>query len=409
MRIAFVSYHMPDPNGGGSPQRAANHLQALLELGEVTLIVPQARGQSPSGLAELPGLKVLRRGPTLPDLRLRSHQGARSRLARAWHAWRRLHYIDARASKEDLERFARELPGSFDLVFAGRLASAVWWESLDRNKTSGGEVRVVDFDDIESRVLAKWVESISYSRFWMWKLRRQVEWLKRVERRVAQDWDAVCLCSRLDADRLVSQAGVEPWIVPNAYAFEPISPEPPALPCQLLFVGTFSYFPNAEGVLWFVKEIWPAVRAELGEGVELTLVGLSPTPEITALGEVAGITVAGNVPSVDPYYDAANIVIAPLQAGSGTRIKLIEAAAKGRAIVTTALGCEGLGFVDGIHAEIADDPADFAARIVALARGPGRREQLVGACRAFAEASFSQETVKRDLQQRIRDIVARPA
>ena len=107
------------------------------------------------------------------------------------------------------------------------------------------------------------------------------------------------------------------------------------------------------------------------------------------------------MPSVDPYYTAANIVIAPLHAGSGTRIKLIEAAAKRRAIVTTSLGCEGLGFVDGVHAEIADDPADFAARIVALARDAGRRAKLADACRELAKATFLQEAVIRDLQNQI--------
>ena len=400
MKILFITNVVPDSSGGGASRRAAIHLRALRELGEVTLVLPPIDG---APTIELAGLTVYERSHALTDVRMWRHEGSRSRLAQPVHALRRLNLVDGRASSGEAKHFRAMLSGEFDLVFAFRMRSAIWWESVFGRRSRA--LRVADLDDIESTVFVKRVRHLGGPWWWRAKLRHELHWLRRTERRVAAEWDAVSLCSRLDADRFAGMTGVEPWIVPNAYVFGATLPEPPTPPCRLLFVGTFGYFPNAEGMEWFVAAIWPLVRAELGERVELTMIGLDPPPAILALGELAGITVAGNVPSVDPYYAAANIVIAPLQAGSGTRIKLIEAAAKHRAIVTTTLGCEGLGFVDGVHAEIADDPADFAARIVALAKDARRRDEMAEACREFARQAFSAETVSRGLIERIARLI----
>lgn len=402
MKILFITNVVPDSSGGGASRRAAIHLRALRELGEVTLVLPPIDG---APTTELAGLTVFERGHALTDVRMWRHEGSRSRLAQPVHALRRLNLVDGRASSSEAKHFRAVLSGEFDLVFAFRMRSAIWWESVFGRHSRA--LRVADLDDIESTVFAKRSQHLGGPWWWRAKLRHELRWLRRTERRVAAEWDAVSLCSRLDADRFARMTGVEPWIVPNAYAFGPTAPEPPTPPCRLLFVGMFNYFPNAEGIAWFVEAIWPQVRAELGDGVELTLVGLYPTAPILALGERDGITVAGNVPSVDPYYAEANIVIAPLLAGSGTRIKLIEAAAKRRAIVTTTLGCEGLGFVDGLHAEIADDPADFAARIVGLARDAARRVEMAEACYELARTAFSAETVVDGLRERIGRLLSR--
>lgn len=406
MKILFIANVVPDSSGGGTPRRAAMHLRALRTLGEVTLVLPPIDGALPT---ELAGMTLFERGHALADVRLWRHEGSQSWLVRPFHALRRPNFVDGRAFASEAKHFRGVLAGQFDLVFAFRMRSVIWWESVFGRRSRA--LRVADLDDIESIVFVKKTQHSGGPWWWRAKLRHELRWLRRTERRVAAQWDAVSLCSRLDADRFAGMTGVEPWIVPNAYAFAPTEPEPPTPPCRLLFVGSFGYFPNTEGVAWFIETIWPRVRAALGAetggGVELTLVGFNPTPAILALGARDGITVAGNVPSVDPYYEAAHIVIAPLLAGSGTRIKLIEAAAKRRAIVTTTLGCEGLGFVDGIHAEIADDPADFAARIVRLARDARRRGELAAACYELARAAFSAETVAEGLRGRIARLLSR--
>lgn len=401
MRILFVSNVVPNSAGGGSPRRAALHLEALRHLGEVTLILPPVEGLP---LPDIAGLTVYERDYSLVDIRAWRQEGSKSRLKQPYHRLRRPNHVDARALPEDVARFRRLLAVPFDLVFVFRLRSVIWLESVLGEKLQA--LRVVDLDDIESRVFEKKIEFAAGPWWQRAKYRRELRWLRLREKHVSRNWHAVCLCSRLDADRFQQSTGSEPWIIPNAYRFGPISTEKQDLPIRLLFVGTFSYFPNAEGIIWFVESIWPKVRAALGEGVELILAGLQPTPDIMALSGCNGIRVAGDVPSVEPFYDAANIVIAPLRAGSGTRIKLIEAAAKGRAIVTTTLGCEGLGFVDGVHVEMADEPTDFAARIIELARDNRRRQELAQACYQHAEALFSEDRVIADLRRRIRELMS---
>jgi glycosyltransferase involved in cell wall biosynthesis len=400
MNILFVTNVVPDSEGGGSPRRAAMHLQTLRGMGKVTLVLPPVDG---APLSDIMGLTVLERGHALADVRLWQHEGSRSPIKRLYHGLRRPNLVDGRAYPEEANKFRAALTDKFDLIFAFRLRSALWCESVFGRRSS--TVRVADLDDIESRVFAKQIESGAGPLGLRFKLGHEQRWLRRTERRVAAQWDAVSLCSRLDSDRFKEMTGVEPWIVPNAYVFGPVAPESSKPPCRLLFVGTFGYFANTEGVQWFVETVWPKVRAELGSAVELSLVGLNPTPAIQAFGTQDGITVAGNVPSVDPYYEAANIVIAPLHAGSGTRIKLIEAAALGRAIVTTSLGCEGLGFVDGTHAEIADNPMDFAQRVIELARDPARRARLAEAARIHAMQAFSADAVTAALEQNLRTLV----
>lgn len=377
----------------------AAHLRALRALGSVTLVVPKLSCRA----ALIPqDVVVLTRGRTTAEALKERQEAPQSRLLRAWASWRRRNMIDARANPDDLTRFRGELSGRFDLVFAGRLGNAVWWESIAGSAPNDGEMRIVDFDDIESGMLETHNATIKASWFWTWKLRREVVWLRQLERRIAKSWDAVIICSKIDCERLQKITGERAWIVPNGYDFIDFCEEKNSDIISLLFVGSFEYFPNSQGILWFFESIWPIVRRELNKKVEITLVGRNATPEILALSVQPGISVASDVVSVDPYYAAANIVIAPLLSGSGTRIKLIEAAAKGRAIVTTSIGSEGLDFADGVEADIANQPAAFAARIIALARDPALRARRSRAARAHAERAFSSDAIARDLQDRIR-------
>lgn len=401
MKILFLPSFIPNPLGAGIARRAAMHLDALRAIGTVTAVYPPLIGETPPDTA---GMTVHERGHLPANVRMWRFEASRSPIKRPIHAWRRLNPVDGRAFPEEARLFRDLLTDDFDLVFAFRLRSALWHESVFG--PGGRAKRFVDFDDIESRVLARQIEGDDGPWWWRAKLRQELGWLRRAERRIAAGWDAVSLCSRLDSDRFKEMTGVQPVIVPNAYRFEAVAPETVAPPCRILFVGTFGYFANVQGIAWFVEKAWPLVQAQLGRDSELALVGLEAPAAIRALGEREGITVASDVPSVTPYYEAAHIVIAPLQAGSGTRIKLIEAAANGRAIVTTSLGCEGLSFIDGVHAEIADDPAEFAARIVALARDPERRARLAKAARNHAIQEFSAETVIANLQRNVRGLIA---
>jgi glycosyltransferase involved in cell wall biosynthesis len=135
---------------------------------------------------------------------------------------------------------------------------------------------------------------------------------------------------------------------------------------EVLFVGNFHHAPNVDAVGHFCESIWPLVRQALPEA-HLTLVGTAPPPAVQA-HDGDDVTVTGWVPSVEPYLERARVSIAPLRYGAGVKGKIAEAIAAGVPVVTTSIGAEGMGFVDGEHALIADEPAEFAAAIVRLYR-----------------------------------------
>jgi GT2 family glycosyltransferase len=134
----------------------------------------------------------------------------------------------------------------------------------------------------------------------------------------------------------------------------------------LLFVGGFDHPPNADAVRWFASEILPEIRRAL-PGVRLTVAG-SGSAEALADLAVDGLDVVGWVPDLDPLHEQARIFVAPLRFGAGVKGKIGEALAQGLPVVTTTVGAEGLGLADGVSARLADDPAEFAARVVELYR-----------------------------------------
>jgi glycosyltransferase involved in cell wall biosynthesis len=116
----------------------------------------------------------------------------------------------------------------------------------------------------------------------------------------------------------------------------------------IVFVGSMDYYPNAEGAVWFAREIWPAIRERMPM-LEFCVVGARPTDGVLALREIAGVTVTGTVPDVRPYYQRALAAVVPLRTGGGTRLKILEAMAAGTPVVSTALGAEGLRVEPGAH------------------------------------------------------------
>jgi glycosyltransferase involved in cell wall biosynthesis len=171
----------------------------------------------------------------------------------------------------------------------------------------------------------------------------------------------------------------------------------PEDPNSLVFTATMNYGPNAEAALFFVRAIWPLIRAQLPEA-NLKIVGHGPPPEVWQLNNESGITVTGTVPEVRPYLASAQVVIVPLRVGGGTRLKIVEALSMERAVVTTSLGCEGLGAEDGRHLVVANEPAEFARRVVTLLREPARRAALGRAGRQFVQERYDWRAIGGDLR-----------
>jgi glycosyltransferase involved in cell wall biosynthesis len=154
---------------------------------------------------------------------------------------------------------------------------------------------------------------------------------------------------------------------------------------ELVFVGGFHHAPNVDAARWLVEEIFPLVRAKR-EPVHLTIVGADPPRAIRALASER-VTVTGFVPDVAPFLQRAAVVVAPLRRGSGMRVKLLQALARGKAVVTTPLGAEGLA--PDAPLRVASSAPDIAAAVIMLLNDAVARRSLGVGARAFVAEHHS--------------------
>ncbi|MFZ1992653.1 MAG: glycosyltransferase family 4 protein, partial [Solirubrobacteraceae bacterium] len=174
----------------------------------------------------------------------------------------------------------------------------------------------------------------------------------------------------------------------------------------VVFVGSFPHAPNVDAVLEFHRGSWPAI-AHARPGTRLTVVGSSPPDAIRALA-AADIDVAGWVPEVATYLDRARVSIAPIRYGAGVKGKIGEALGRGLPVVTTSIGAEGMGLMDGEHVLVADDPADFATAVLRLHDDRGLWEALREAGRAYVEDRFGIPAARTSLRRLLDAVVQTP-
>lgn len=160
---------------------------------------------------------------------------------------------------------------------------------------------------------------------------------------------------------------------------------------QVLFLGGLHWPPNADGVRWFVREVWPDIIAEL-PAARCVVVGKQPPSELQQ-APPTGWQFPGFVPDPQPYWQAARVFIVPLRAGGGMRVKILDAWAHACPIVATSIGAEGIQYHAGTDILIADQPVEFAAAVLRVLREPVFGQQLAQAGRATVAANYNWRTV----------------
>jgi glycosyltransferase involved in cell wall biosynthesis len=165
------------------------------------------------------------------------------------------------------------------------------------------------------------------------------------------------------------------------------------------------WYPNEDAMVHCAEEILPRVRRHVPD-VSLTIVGRNPSERIRALGRQPGIEVTGTVADVRPHIRDASLYVVPLRVGGGTRLKIFEALAMGKPVLSTTVGAEGLGTRPGRHIEIADGPEAFAAGVVALLADTGRRASLGREGRALVEGQYSWAQVTRTFESFLERVAA---
>jgi sugar transferase (PEP-CTERM/EpsH1 system associated) len=173
----------------------------------------------------------------------------------------------------------------------------------------------------------------------------------------------------------------------------------------IVFTGKMDFRPNIEAMLWFQREVWPAVK-RAHPAAKWYIVGQKPSPRLEPLRNDPDIVITGQVDDVQPYIAQADVYIAPLQAGGGTRFKLLEAMAMRRAIVSTTLGCEGFNVTSGREMIVADSGSEFAGAIIELLRSEPRRREMGARAHAFVAATYDWASIVPKLEDVYRQLVS---
>jgi len=223
--------------------------------------------------------------------------------------------------------------------------------------------------------------------------RQQWTRMQRFEGRVMARFDRVLAVSDVDRDTLqrlyprslTAPVSVIPTGVDTAY-FAPGRREPSAAR-RIVFTGSMDWLPNVDAVTFFCRDILPLIRQEEPD-VRFTIVGRSPTPAVQRLAEDPAIDVTGRVDDVRPFLAASTVNVVPLRIGGGTRLKIFEAMAAGRAVVSTTVGAEGLPTESGRHLLVANEPGAFAIAVLTLLRDEERRQAIESEARAFVSERF---------------------
>lgn len=190
--------------------------------------------------------------------------------------------------------------------------------------------------------------------------------------------------------------------IPNGVDTEQLVPLPPPNHINsLIFAGTMGYPPNIDAMLYFCNRILPLIERRFPD-LELFIAGRCPSPEIKKLGMKSNITVTGSVEDIRDIYKLASVCVVPLRAGGGTRLKILEAMALGRPVVSTSLGAEGL-MVNNKNIIIADTPESFAKGVIDLLSDPRRRSDISESARKLVKENYDW----RSLSNRLIDLYIR--
>lgn len=232
-------------------------------------------------------------------------------------------------------------------------------------------------------------------------LRRRVfgaEWKKTrpLEARVCRSFNHVLTVSEDDRQTIQREFGIDhvsaiPTGVDTNY-FLP-SENLGERPGRMVFVGSLDWDPNEDGIIWFLDSIYPRIRQTVPTS-SFAIIGRDPSPRLrTVAAKSPGVEITGRVPDVRPYLAEAEVVVVPLRIGGGTRIKIPEAMAMGKPVVSTPIGAEGLPFQDRKHLCIAENSQNFAAVVAELLMNSSLRKAVGDSARNEVLAHHSWEAV----------------
>jgi glycosyltransferase involved in cell wall biosynthesis len=263
--------------------------------------------------------------------------------------------------------------------------------------------------NLESQLLRRYAAGLSPAIVRQY-VRLQARRLERLERDVCPRLDLNVMVSDIDARGLAAIApGAVTTVVPNGTDVEFFQPRgDKAISGRVAFVGPTYSFPNRDAVEFFLDEMWPNVRRRTPHA-SLHLVGRNAAADAARYSSVPDVTPLGHVADIRDPLAQASCCVVPIRIGGGTRLKILDAWAMGKAIVSTAIGCEGLEARDGENILIRDEPDAFAAAVSEVLRDDALRVRLEQNARRTALDVYAWDRVGRRLRDAYDALLVQPS
>lgn len=383
MRILFLAHRIPYPPNKGDKIRSFNILKFLAARHEVhlaCLIDDAADRNALSGLQSVVKSVVYDEvHPQLDKLLALTGMVHDRPITVSYFYSRRLQeQIDALCEREGIDACVCSSSPTAEYLFrttSRRLRAAH---------------RVMDFIDVDS---LKWRQYADQAPLWTaWIYRYEARTLAEYEQRIAAEYDDLLVVSEQEKSYFPGRPPANLRAIPNGVDLKFFAPRPRAATTSptIVFTGVMDYWPNVEGVKWFVERIFPQVRAEVPD-VAFYIVGSRPTAEVRCLEAVAGVVVTGFVDDVRDYLDKSAVCVVPLRIARGIQNKLLEAMACGKAVVTTPQAFEGLNAQAGQDVLVAENETEFARVTIELLRDSERAASAGRRARLCMEQHYSWE------------------
>jgi len=315
--------------------------------------------------------------------------------------------IDKYRSAEAVKNIDRlDRANRFDIVVADFLSMTLNLVATQIDP----KTTIVFQHNVESQI---WKRHFESARNPLLKAYMRIQWqrYRRFEAQMCARFKGVIAVSEDDAIRFRDEFGLTNVLgyVPTGVDVDYFSgndyrPEPQ----HLVFLGSMDWMPNIDGILDFVRNVYPKIKVRC-PAAQLTIVGRNPVSSVVALAkEDAGIHVTGTVDDVRPYMNRATVSVVPLRVGGGTRIKIFEAMAMGIPVVSSTIGAEGLPVQDGRNIYVADDPDTFARHTIALLEDAEKAHDMGRAGQAMVRENFTWHAAVRQFDRMCLEAIGDP-
>jgi len=385
MNILFLTRETPFPADSGVKMRAWLVLERLARNHQVTLVCYDAAA---GALREGPLQEICE---SVHVVKHEAQLGSFKYLKMFFGLFSPAPFAIKGRHCQDYHRVVKEMfaQQKFDLILCDSVYQAIYLPA-------GQHKIILNEHNIESTIIKRYIsiEKNPFNRCYAF-----YEWLrmKAFEEKIWKRCSLIFACSQVDKEEIEKRTGrrqVE--VVPNGVAV-PVLRVSEEKPFDLVYTGLIGWKPNEDAVLFFAKQIYPFIKKFLPQ-VRFWIVGKGPSPAVKALEKEGTIHVTGAVAHVEPYIEKGGIIVVPLRIGSGTRLKILEAFALKKAVVSTTIGCEGLEVTHGKDILIEDDPQKFAGAVISLLEDGPTRKRLGEAGRKLVEEKYSYEVIGKQIE-----------